>query len=104
MVSFQSVGVGATAFLASALRSLEKYYHFAGDHSEKHNVDDMWGPAAHVITSVSAVSGTSRGLERLTGSAKQTKHLLPAYNTGALMVDDALSINKSKDQYKEPLQ
>ncbi|KAI9537232.1 hypothetical protein NQZ68_027266 [Dissostichus eleginoides] len=36
-VSFQPVGPSVRGFLASTLSSLDKYYHFAEDHSDKHD-------------------------------------------------------------------
>lgn len=40
-VSFQPVGPSVRGSLASTLSSLDKYYHFAEDYSDKHGVDYM---------------------------------------------------------------
>lgn len=74
-VSFQPVGPSVRDFLASTHSSLDKYYHFPEACSDKHGVDYMWGLIAHVILDVNAVSGTSRGLAKVTECVKQTKHL-----------------------------
>lgn len=60
-MSFQPVGPSVRGFLASSLSSLDKYYHFAEDCSDKHGVDYMCGLIAHVIVGVNAVSGTRLG-------------------------------------------
>lgn len=60
-VSFQPVGPSVRSFRASTHGSLDKYYHFAEDYSDKHGVGYMWGLPAHVILDVNAVSGTWRG-------------------------------------------
>lgn len=73
-VSFQQVGPSVRGFLASTRSSLDKYYRFAEDCSDKHGVDDMWGLRAHVLAGVNAVSGTRRGLGSVTewGKTNQT--------------------------------
>lgn len=80
-VSFQPVGPSVRNFLASTRSSLDKYYHFPEDFSDKHGVDYMWGLIAHVILDVNAVSGTSRGLGKVTECVKQTKHLFSTKNS-----------------------
>lgn len=80
-VSIQLVGPSVRGLWASTRSSLDKYYHFAEDYSDKHGVGYMWGLIAHVVAGVNAVSGTSKGLGyEVTDCGKQPKHLSCMYN------------------------